>query len=238
MNPTKLTALLRKAPATPPTPLPESVAARDPLASLVFAFLLWESTTAAACEAYARLERLAVDFNDLRVSLPSDVAAALGARYPRAAERSMRLRAALNDIFRREHAVRLPAERGGKRDIKAYVESLDGMVIPFVAARVLLLCYGVHGVPVDERTRDVLAAAGACEPTIDPLECGHALARHVKAEQAEAAHSALQAIVDAAPRETGPTPRGKAPGARAAARSPAKASEQPSTTRRGKAAKG
>lgn len=246
MNPTKLNALIKKAPAAPTPPLPEPVAAREPVASLVFAFLLWESTTAAAIDAYAKLAECAVDFNDLRVSLPADIVAALGPRYPRAEERALRLRAALNDIFRREHALRLSAERSGKRDIKAYVESLEGIVVPYVASRMLLLCYGVHGVPVDEQTRDLLVAAGVSDAGIDPIECGHALARHVKAEQAESTHSALQALVDAAHTAaaapaTASTPAVPSEARRVNARSASKSSEAPKRSKRssgGKAAKG
>lgn len=196
MNVPKLTALLKKHPTATHAPLPELVAQKDPVATLVFSFLLWEATTAQAVEAYGRLSECMVDFNDLRVSLASDVTATLGPRYPRAEERAKRLRATLNDLFKREHAVKFPVEKGGKRDIRAYVESLEGMVVPFVGCRLLLLCFGAHGIPADEQTRAMLADAGVCEGGIDLMDLSNALARHVKAEQAEAAHGSIQMHVD------------------------------------------
>lgn len=199
MNAPKLAALLKKPPTTPAPALPEALASRDPIAVLVFSFLLWEASTPMALEAYERFTAMTVDMNDLRVSLPADIVATLGPRYPHAEERALRLKATLNDIFRREHAVRLPPAAAGKRDIRAYVESLEGIVGPFVATRVLLLCYGVHGIPVDERTRELLIEAGVFESKADQQEIAGAISRHVKAELSEQTHIALQACVDQVP---------------------------------------
>ena len=199
MNAPKLAALLKKHPSAVSATLPESLATRDPIAVLVYSFLLWEANTPMALEAFERFTAMTVDMNDLRVSLPADIVATLGPRYPLAEERALRLKATLNDIFRREHAVRLPPAAAGKRDIRAYVESLEGIVAPFVATRVMLLCYGVHGVPVDERTREVLIEAGVFEPKADQQEISNVLSRHVKAEQSEQTHLDLQACVDQLP---------------------------------------
>ena len=194
VNAAKLNALLRKTPSTR-VELPAPLAQRDPVAVLVHSFLLWESTSALALEAFHRIQESMVDFNDLRVSLPRELVDVIGSKYPRAEERVRRLRASLNEVFKREHAVRLPAAEG-KRDIRTYVETLDGMVVPFVGARVLLQCFGVHGVPVDEQTRAVLAEHELCEAGTELADIAGMLARHVKAEQAEAAHESLQALVD------------------------------------------
>lgn len=197
MNVPKLNALLKKHPHHAHGAMPDLVAQKDPVATMVYSFLLWEATTAQAIEAYGRLAEAMVDFNDLRVSLATEVIAMLGPRYPRGEERAKRLRASLNDLFKREHAVKFPQEKGGKRDIRAYVDSLEGMVPSFVGTRLLLLCFEAHGMPADEQTRSMLAEAGVCEPDVDLIELGNALARHVKAEHAEAAHVALQSHVDA-----------------------------------------
>src|SRR5690606_23454474 len=83
----------------------------------------------------------------------------------------------------------------GKRDARSYIESLEG-IVPFVAARTLLLCYGVHGVPVDEQLRTCLAEAGAVEAEANLLEIAAALGRHIKADAAEATHASLLALVE------------------------------------------
>jgi len=194
VNPTKLNALLKKSAPLRVT-LPDALAQREPVAVLIHSFLLWEAGSAQALEAFRRIQESTVDFNELRVSLPQELVAVVGPAYPRVEERLRRLRACLNEVFKREHAVRLPTP-AGKRDIKVYVESLQGIVVPFVAARVLLQCFGVHGVPVDEQTRALLADQGLCQPTDDLVEVAGMLARHVKSEQAESAHEALQGLVD------------------------------------------
>lgn len=194
VNAAKLHALLKKADPQR-LELPEALVQRDPIAVLVHSFLLWEASSAQSLEAYRRVQEAIVDFNDLRVSLPQELIAAVGLGYPRVEERMRRLRASLNEIFKREHAVRLP-QADGRRDVRAYVESLDGIVASFVAARVLLICYGVHVVPVDEQTRAMLAEEGLAEPDTELFELGAALAKAIKPEHGESAHQALQALVD------------------------------------------
>lgn len=207
LNPAKLGALLKKHAVGPSVTLPERVAARDPIDSLVFAFLLWEASTAEAVEGWTKLRHSTVDDNDLRISLPFEIVEMLGARYPRGLERAERLRASLNDIYRREHAVTLARLNSmGKREQRAYIESLEGMA-PFVAARMLLTCYGVHGIPIDDRLCLTLVEAGAFAEGSDPNEVSATLGRQVKADQAETVHLALLAIADNA---GGAKPKGAA----------------------------
>lgn len=196
VNATKFNAILKKHQAEPVEPPAEAVPP-DPLAILVHSFFLWEAPPSQSYDTYKRVMAATVDLNDLRVSLPLELVGMMGARYPRAAERAQRLRATLNDIYRREHAVSLARlSANAKRDARAYIESLEG-IVPFVASRTLLLGYGVHGVPVDEQLRQALAEAGICPADIDLNELSASLGRLVKAEQAESAHAALLALVDA-----------------------------------------
>ena len=115
----------------PPAPI------EDPLEQLVSSLLLWESTASKAEAARRRLIAAVVDINELRVCLPEEIVALLGERYPRGEERALRLRAALNDIYVREHAVSLEhLKKMNKRDARQYLESLEG-VPQYVAARVV-----------------------------------------------------------------------------------------------------
>jgi hypothetical protein len=124
----------------------------DPLLwQLVFSFMCWEASTAKAAPATKKLHAAVIDYNELRVCLPDELVGMIGERYPRATERVQRLRATLCEIFRRENAVtihHLPAMP--KREARAYLESLDGLP-PFVAARMMLLNFGGHAFPLDER---------------------------------------------------------------------------------------
>lgn len=186
----KLTSLLKKLGKPEPPKLPES---EDPIAVLVLSFLMWETSTRKAVTAYNRLTGQVVDSNDLRVCMPFEIEELIGVRYPMAHERCQRMRAVLHDIYDREHAVTLePLATMGKRDVKKYVESLDG-IVPYVSSRLMLLCYDTHAIPVDEQLRECLVAVKAADPTADVLEIAGWLTRQVRAGEGIECHHAFQA---------------------------------------------
>ncbi len=193
--PTRLQSLLR-AHASPAPPEPET-GTPDLVELLVHSFLVWEATQAQADAALARIRHATVSFNDFRVSLVNEVVDLIGPRYPRVQERAIRVRAAINDLFRREHSVSLERAAGlSKRDAKTYLESLQG-IVPFVSARVSLLGLGVHGVPVDEQTLGALVHHGVLHEETTVVEATGWLQRHISAEKAIAAHRALQRAAEA-----------------------------------------
>ncbi len=196
--------------AAAPESAPE--AATSPTEVMVLSFLIWDSTTPRAVTAYKRIRERVVDFNDLRVSMPEEIVEFMGERYPNAYDRANRLRAALRHTFKREHAVCLDRlQTLGKREVRKYLRSLDG-VCPYVADRVTLLCFDAHCIPVDDRLRRALSREGVCEAAIDVNELSAWLTRQVKVNEAQRAHQALQAWVD----EAGGRPAPRAPaGARA-----------------------
>jgi hypothetical protein len=175
---------------------------------LVFSFLLWEASHSHALGAFARLHESLVDYNELRVSFAEELAAIIGEKYPRAEERCARLRACLNELFRREHSVSLSSVVGaGRREARQYVESLEGTP-GYVSARVWLLCAGGHAVPVDQRLASLLAAEGCCDAQLSPDSVGAWLERQIKPADAPGAHTLLQAWSDdkgAAPARPEPT---------------------------------
>jgi len=196
-NPTEcvknLRMLLKKLPAAAPLEFPDRA---DPMAVLVFSFLLWESTMEQALAAYEQLMDHIVDFNDLRVCMACETAEFLGARCPLAEERSRRLRAALRDIYLREHTVDLERLKTlGKREVRRELKTLDGMV-PYVASRIMLLCFDTHAIPVDEQLRSHLAEVGAVDEEADVAEVSVWLSRQIRASAGLATHFALQAWVD------------------------------------------
>ncbi|MGI9012979.1 MAG: hypothetical protein ACR2GY_01875 [Phycisphaerales bacterium] len=170
----------------------------DPIAVLIESFLLCESTLKIAAERYAKVRAAFVDYNELRVALPHEVLAACGANDKQLLECCKGLREALNDIFQREHATSLDRLRPlGKRDARKYLDELRSMP-PFVAARVALIAFKAHAVPVDKRLRSLLIEEGAADPAIDIAELGAWLARQVKATDSAVVHASLQAWSDAA----------------------------------------
>ena len=176
--------------------------ADDPIAVLVLSFLMWESTTRKALTAYGRIRSSIVDFNDLRVSMPYEMEQIIGVRYPRSLERSQRLRAVLRDIYGREHSVALGRlSELGKREIKSYMESLEG-IVPYVSARVMLLSFDTHAVPVDEQLRIRLIDAAAADPSADVADLGSWLTRRVKSGDGIRSHLSLQDWMEKAPAPT------------------------------------
>jgi endonuclease III len=124
---------------------------RDALQQIIHGFLTWESSHNQAEPAYARIVKTMVDYNDLRVTDPAELVELIGTRYARVEERVIRLLRVLNALYVREHNTQLPAiTTMGKREVRTYLETLDGMA-PYVAATVCLLILDAHAMPVDEQ---------------------------------------------------------------------------------------
>ena len=218
-----LNDLLKKLGTPAPPEFPD---ATEPVNVLVMSMLLWESSTSRALAAYEKLKEAMVDFNELRVCMPQELIDCLGVRYPLASERCQRLRASLNDVFRREHDVKLEHLRGaGKRDVKKYIESLDG-ITPYAAARVQLICFDSHAIPADEQLRGKLIATGVIEDVHDVADVVNMLSRSVKPSDGLTAHYAFQQWVD-----TGKPAIGKA-GGKSSARAAGSRRSSPATPKR------
>ena len=165
----------------------------DPIEHLLWAALLQDATPVKAREAQKRLLDEVSDFNELRVLLVEELAALLGPRYPNVHERSARLKMMLNDVYNREHCVSLESQtKAQKRDIKKYLESIDG-VSPFVMARVFALAFGGHAIPVDDRLLEKLIAAGVFDEGTAVTAAAGSLERAIKASDSTQAIAMLEA---------------------------------------------
>jgi endonuclease III len=174
--------------------------ATDAVGELVFSYLLWDAPASRARAAFKRVMDHCVDYNDLRVTRPEELAALFGKTYPRVAERSRRLLMTLEDIYRREHVVALDsAVEMSKRDGRKYVESLDA-IPPFVAARVCLAALGAHAFPVDDALLERLRAEGALSESDDASAVSSSLERAVKAGEALALHDRVVVALEHAPK--------------------------------------
>jgi outer membrane biosynthesis protein TonB len=198
-KPTKFSAFLKKhRVGGEPALLPEHVSASDPIAVLVHSWLLWESSSEQAATAMTKLVEQRVDFNELRVSLPHEVAGIIGKRYPRVEERLHGIRRTLHDLFLRRHELSFEyLSEKGKRDVKAEVESLDG-ITPFVSARLLRISFDVHAMPADDQLSALLHENDVIDEPVEPEDLAGWLGTAVKADEAVAAIAAMQAAVDAA----------------------------------------
>jgi hypothetical protein len=129
------------------------------LGCFVKSFLLWESTTPKAMQAMKRMEAALVDLNELRTCMPDEILRLLGERYPRGAERALRLRTALNVIYAREHRVTLEPLAGlPPQEARERLDRIEG-VPAFVSARVCLVGLAHHAAPVDSRIHRRLVEA-------------------------------------------------------------------------------
>lgn len=175
----------------------EPPAARsDPMEEFVFSYLLWESNTSRAENALKRIVDSVVDFNELRVCRPYEIATMMGKTYPRVDERAQRLKASIQDIYQREYEVSLTKAMGmNKRDGRAYIDSLEG-IPEFVAARVALMVLGAHAIPVDEQLLALLIEHEIVEAGDDLKKAGGILERHIKSADGPLAHALLQAWSD------------------------------------------
>ncbi len=213
-------------PENPPT------IADDPMHVLVESMLLWEAPTDKATQAIEKLMQETVDYNDLRVTMEHEFIDLLGARYPRIENRSARLRAVLRDIYLREHRMSLDSLRDtGKREVRKYIETLKG-IPPFAAARVLLLSFETHTIPVDSRLASALASAGASREGLDETDLSSWLSRQIKASDGVATHFALQHWVDAGGGKSRRS-RKKSPGSSRSSRTKEQSTKSESSTQTG-----
>ena len=205
----KLMKLVKKVGVKDPVPSAgASSEGKDPIEVLVYSFLLWEATAKQADDAMAKIRGSIVDFNDLRVFLPNEIVPLIGARYPLALERAQRMKTSLHSIYLGQHAVTLDhLASAGKRDAKALIEALEG-IPPYVSARVLQRCFGVHVIPVDDRLVDLLIEAKVLSEIVDSGELSSWMSRQVKSADGLAFEATIRAFVDDSPKPPKrPTPK-------------------------------
>jgi len=193
VNQTKFNALWKKHAAKARVTEPN---AADLVALLVHSSLLYDATRKQADEATQRIRSSSVDWNEFRVNHVDDMVGIIGARYPEAFARMKRLRMSLNDVYLRHHRVSLDILVGKpKRDVRIYLENLEGMPA-YVVARFMLLAMGVPMIPVDQTLVDMLAHAGVLAEPADPLLVSEAIAKVVRADKAAEVHAALVVATD------------------------------------------
>ncbi|MEX0654001.1 MAG: hypothetical protein WD534_16670 [Phycisphaeraceae bacterium] len=189
----KLTALLKRLKSEYEI---ESPPQRDPVLEMIYSFLLWEATQAEADDALARLLAAVVDVNELRVSLEAEIVEMIGPTYPLVHERVARLREAMYEVYVREYSMEMRSiASASKKDQRAYLDTLPGMT-PYVAARVMLLSFGGHAMPVDRKLVVMLGDETVLEHDTSPDHAESWLQRHIKADEAIDAHLLFQAWAD------------------------------------------
>lgn len=138
-------------------------AVEDPITQMLLGVLSRDVPESKARAALELLRSMVVDYNELRVIPPIELADLLG-DYPEARLKCEDMSRALNKIFAEQHDVTLEflREKGGK-DARAYLDDVDGLDA-YSRARVRLLGLGQHAFPLDE----AMWAYGRSEEILDP----------------------------------------------------------------------
>lgn len=189
----KLAALIKKAKSTYK---PEDPMAMKPVVQMVTAFFMWEASTKLAEKALDAMFDAFTDINEIRVTRDFEIVEAVGEKFPLIEERVIRFKQAMNTVFEREHGMEIKSiASAGKKDQKAYLDTIPGLP-PYVGAQVLLLSFGGHAMPVDDRLVALLVKEGVLSEPAAPEVVEALLLRSIRASDAVSAHIALQALSD------------------------------------------
>jgi len=169
----------------------------DPTTQLIIAFLQADASRRKAEQAYDALMEEMVDNNELRVSHTDEIITVIGEKYPRAHWRVEHMREALNNVFNREHDIKMKGvATKTKKEQRHYLDTLTG-ITPYTAASVMLLSFGGHAIPVDDKLVALLAREEAIDEGLTPAQVESMLLRQFKAgDPSVEAHLLLQAWSD------------------------------------------
>jgi hypothetical protein len=138
-------------------------AATDPITQLLLGILARDTPEARAGEGLERLRGMVVDYNELRVVPPIELAEVLG-DFPNARLKCEDISRALNAVFAEEHTVSLDRLAGlPKKEVQAVLDQIDGLE-PYTRARIRLLGLHLHAIPLDE----AMWALARREHLVDP----------------------------------------------------------------------
>ena len=176
----KAFAKARQAVRDPVIPEPD-----DPVRQLGIAVLGVKYGDAQATRAIDRLLTKMADWNEVRVSRPSEINEAMGNANPSRLEQCQRLTKALQSVFDHENRISLNRlKQLGRREARQYLERLEG-VDEYVVASIALWSLGGHGIPVDDQFLEALRKAELVHPAATRSEVQAFLERHVSATDAK-----------------------------------------------------
>lgn len=155
----------------------------DPVTQLILGILSRDMPESKAREALDRLRSTVVDYNELRVIPPIELAELVG-EYPDVRTKCEDLSRALNRIFAIEHRVLLDRLADmSKRDAAAYLDQIDGLEA-YTRARIRLLGLNQHAIPLDEAMWAWARAAEAVDPKCSLAEAQLFLERQIPPDDA------------------------------------------------------
>lgn len=121
----------------------------DPVTQMLLGVLSRDTPEAKAGEGLDRLRSIVVDYNELRVIPPIELAETLG-DFPDARLKCEDISRSLNTVFAVEHTVSLDRlMEMSRKEVQAYLAAIDGLEA-YTRARIRLLGLRQHAMPMDE----------------------------------------------------------------------------------------
>ncbi len=178
----------------------------DPLKQLIYAVLSEDNSPTRARTAMTRLLANTIDYNDLRVSTPTELANIIESDIINAVERTGVLIEVLGSIYSRENSVALnKTKTKNRKDARAYLEGLSGMT-PYVLSGTMLWAFDEHAIPLDEQMLAVLKKEDLVDQDATMAEAQGFLRRHIPSGDAKLFTALLKRhTAQKAPRTSAPT---------------------------------
>lgn len=168
----------------------------DPTTELVLGCLSAVATEAKAHTMLHRIRNHFVDFNELRVSRPEELAEVMGKQFPKVRETAGQIGTVLKQVFVKHDSLDLSElVEGNKRDAKAFLDGLGG-VTPYLVARVMLNSLEAHAFPVHEGMLVMLKGEDVIPEKADAADVQGFLERHVSATSVRETHALLRKHAD------------------------------------------
>ena len=182
--------LKRQGEVSAPTP------AGDPTTEIVLACLSAHTTENKARTVLNRLRSNLVDFNELRVCRIDEIIGLMGRNMPEAREAAQQIITVLGSVFDKNDSMDLNfLLEGGKREARAFLESLAG-ADAYLVARVMLLSLDAHAFPVHQQLLTMLQKEEVVPEKVDLADLQGFLERHVSASSIQKTYALLRHHAD------------------------------------------
>jgi hypothetical protein len=155
----------------------------DPITQLILGVLSRDTPETKASEGLERLRSIVVDYNELRVIPPIELAGILG-DFPDARLKCEDISRALNGVFAQEHSISLDRLAGlPRKDVQGLLAQIGGLE-PYTRARIRLLGLHQHALPLDEAMWALARAEHLVDARCPLLEAQQFFERQIAEEDA------------------------------------------------------
>lgn len=154
----------------------------DPVEQMVLGILWRSNTQRQADSALKVITDSMVDFNELRVTPPSEINELIGKLVSHGQQKSLDITKALNWFFTRYNTLDLSELRErDKTELKDVFTRADGLDA-YSSGAVLVMSFAVHIIPLDTRMLDYLKEQGALDPEMEIAKAQTFLGQKISAD--------------------------------------------------------